>query len=278
MGPAGAIDWRDTPPFHADEGGMTVMGLFTLGRKEDVPRNPAVLPAGQRVYAIGDVHGRLDLLMELLRRIESDNGARGAAQTHVVMLGDLIDRGPESAGVIDLLLRHRPQFARFHFLMGNHEEMLLRQIDAPTEAGMAHFLRYGGRETFESYGTPQMMLDLPMRYPLEVFGSYVVKEHQDFLRAMVDAIRVGDYLFVHAGIRPDVPIEEQVPSDLRWIRNDFLDSEADHGVTVVHGHTIRPEAEMRANRIGIDTGAFASGVLTTLGLEGSERWLMATGA
>ncbi|UAK25838.1 metallophosphoesterase family protein [Sphingomonas nostoxanthinifaciens] len=253
------------------------MRLFGLGRRAP-PQAVAAVPEGMRIYAIGDVHGRFDLMTLLIERIAADDAARQPSETHVVMLGDLIDRGAESAQVIDFFLRDTPPFARFHQLMGNHEEMLLRLIDRPSEEAMAHFLRYGGRETFESYGTPQLMLDLADRYPPSAILAHVPETHRAFLRGMGDAIQVGDYLFVHAGIRPGVPLEDQAPEDVRWIRQPFLDSDEDHGAVVVHGHTISAAPEMRRNRIGIDTGAYASDVLTAVGLEGTERWLLNTAA
>ena len=252
------------------------VALFGRGRREEAQRNAAV-PPGERVYAVGDVHGRFDLLQQLLEEIEADDRARGPAETHVVMLGDLIDRGPDSAAIVDFFLSRLPSFARFHFVMGNHEEMLLTVLDDPASPGLAHFLRFGGRETFESYRVPQRMLDLYEDHASGDFASYVPDEHRTFLAGFADWVRIGDYLFVHAGVRPDVPLDEQVGADLRWIRGSFLASGADHGAMVVHGHTITAEPEMRANRIGIDTGAFASGVLTALGLEGTERWLLQTG-
>lgn len=248
--------------------------MFGLGKK---PALDPQIPPGLRVYAIGDVHGRFDLLRDLLRRIQRDNATRGDAETHVVMLGDLIDRGPESAEIIDFFLAGPPSFAHFHFVMGNHEEMLLKQIYDPSEESMAHFLRFGGRETFESYGVPQRVLDMPDRYSFAGLTDAIPARHRAFLSAMEDMVRFGDYLFVHAGIRPDVPIDEQRASDLRWIRAQFLYSDVDHGVMVVHGHTITDEPELRPNRIGIDTGAFQSGRLTVLGLEAGEKWLIATG-
>lgn len=252
------------------------MALFGRGRRAEPAPEPRV-PHGLRVYAVGDVHGRFDLLQDLLRRIDADDVARGWAETHIVMLGDLIDRGPQSAEIIDFFLATPPPFASTHFLMGNHEEMLLKQIYEPSEEGLSHFLRYGGRETFESYGVPQRVLDMPERYSFEGITDAVPERHRGFLTAMEDMVRFGDYLFVHAGIRPDVAITDQNPSDLRWIRGPFLDSDADHGVIVVHGHSITAEPEFRANRIGIDTGAYMSGRLTALGLEAGARWLIGTG-
>lgn len=252
------------------------MRLFGFGRRAP-PRAAASLPEGMRAYAVGDVHGRLDLLTELLALIEADDRGRAPAETHLVMLGDLIDRGPASAGVIELLRGTPPSFATLHLIMGNHEEMLLRMIDAPAAEEMAQFLRYGGYETLASYGAPEAMLEIPERYPPDALTAFVPEEHRAFLRSLADSVRLGGYLFVHAGIRPEVAIERQAPLDLRWIRREFLDSDADHGVTVVHGHTISAKPEMRANRIGIDTGAYASGVLTALGLEGTAQWLISTG-
>lgn len=257
------------------------MAWFGWGRKAapeppPPPRPPAAIPDGQRVYAVGDVHGRYDLLEDLLARIAADNAARGPAETHVVLLGDLIDRGPQSREIIDLFLTDAPGFAMFHFIMGNHEEMLLKLIDDPDSSQIPHYLRYGGRETFESYGAPQHPLDMPDRFTPDTLPSYVTDAHRAFMRTMHDGMQFGDYFFTHAGIRPGVPLAEQDRQDLRWIRAPFLDSEEDHGVVVVHGHTVRDAVEMRHNRIGIDTGAYRSGVLTALGLEGIERWLLQT--
>jgi serine/threonine protein phosphatase 1 len=253
------------------------MGLFFWRKKAEEPvppepRPPAAIPPGQRVYAIGDVHGRYDLLTDLLGKIASDDEARGPAQTHIVLLGDLIDRGPQSREIIEMFLKAAPD--QFHFIMGNHEEMLLKLIDDPDSPHMPQFLRYGGRETFESYGAPQTVLDMPDRFTPDTLPSYVPDTHRAFLREMHDGVQFGDYFFTHAGIRPGVPLTEQARQDLRWIRKEFLESEADHGVIVVHGHTVLEEVEMLPNRIGIDTGAYATGILTALGLEGTEKWLL----
>ena len=140
------------------------------------PRPPASLPPGQRVYAVGDVHGRFDLLMDLIGRIEADNAARGPTEVHVVMLGDLIDRGPQSREIIDFFLQGAPAFAQWHFIMGNHEEMLLKLIDNPDSSLMPQFLRFGGRETFESYGAPQRVLDTPDLYSPDTLPFYVPEE------------------------------------------------------------------------------------------------------
>ena len=254
------------------------MALFGWRKKVEIkpPRPPAALTPGHRVYAIGDVHGRFDLLQDLIGRIEADNAGRMPTDVHVVQLGDLIDRGPQSREIIDYFLRGAPGFASWHFIMGNHEEMLLKLIDQPDGELMPQFLRFGGRETFESYGAPQRVLDTPDLYAPDTLPFHIPEEHRDFIRRMGDGILVGDYFFTHAGIRPGVPLDEQEQHDLRWIRKGFLDSDADHGMIVVHGHTVLEEVEVRPNRIGIDTGAYASGRLTALGLEGTDRWFIQT--
>jgi serine/threonine protein phosphatase 1 len=240
------------------------------------PPPPAEIPAGQRVYAIGDVHGRFDLLQRLFGKIEADNESRGAADTHVVMLGDLIDRGLQSREIIDFFLKQSPTFGHLHFVMGNHEEMLLKLIDDPDLDAMLHYLRYGGRELFESYGAPRAVLDAPDHFTPDTLTSYVPAAHRDFLSTMHDGMQFGDYFFTHAGIRPGVPLAQQERQDLRWIRAPFLESRAHHGVVVVHGHSVSDAAELLPNRIGIDTGAYMTGVLTAIGLEGRDQWLLQT--
>jgi serine/threonine protein phosphatase 1 len=254
------------------------MALFGWRKKAETkpPRPPASLPRGQRVYAIGDVHGRFDLLQDLIGRIEADNAARVPTEVHVVMLGDLIDRGPQSREIIEFFLSGTPGFAQWHFIMGNHEEMLLKLIDQPDSSLMPQFLRFGGRETFESYGAPQRVLDTPDLYAPDTLQFYIPEDHRTFVRRMGDGILVGDYFFTHAGIRPGVALDDQEQQDLRWIRKEFLESDVDHGMIVVHGHTQLDDAEVRPNRIGIDTGAYRTGKLTALGLEGTERWFVQT--
>lgn len=234
----------------------------------------ARVPDGQRIYAIGDVHGRFDLLIGLLKRIKADTAARRSAETHVVMLGDLVDRGPHSAHVLEYLRAHRDGFATFHFVGGNHEEAMLtslRDDDAPEESG---WLDFGGRETMLSYGADPSIFDAQGADLAAAMRRLVPRIHLDFLDSFEDSIQFGDYLFVHAGIRPGIAIDQQSRKDLRWIRQLFLEDGRDHGVVVVHGHSITEEPDVRHNRIGIDTGAYRSGVLTALALDGGERWLM----
>lgn len=234
--------------------------------------------AGARAYAVGDVHGRLDLLDELLGKIEDDIAARPVDKVALLFLGDLIDRGPDSAGVVERLRALDGFPAKTGFLLGNHEEMFLRVIDG--EPGIAYdWLGFGGDACVESYGVAAA--------PLQAFDEARIAQtlrgavpagHVDFIRGFGDTFGFGDYLFVHAGIRPGVPIEQQEPHDLRWIRRPFLSDTKEHGVMVVHGHTISDGVEERSNRIGIDTGAYQTGVLTAVAVEEDRRWFLATGA
>jgi serine/threonine protein phosphatase 1 len=235
-------------------------------------------PPAKRLYAVGDVHGRLDLVDDLLARIEDDIADRPVETAVVVFLGDLIDRGPDSAGVVERLqgLRHFP--ARMLFLLGNHEEFLLRTLAG--EPGVAHdWLGFGGDACAESYGVSAAALQA-MDEPriAEILGAAIPPAHVEFLKSFEDTIRFGDYLLVHAGIRPGVPIEQQQPSDLRWIRQPFLSDAQDHGCMVIHGHTISDGIDRRANRIGIDTGAYRTGILTAAVIEEDDIRFMATGA
>jgi serine/threonine protein phosphatase 1 len=232
------------------------------------------LPPGYRLYAVGDVHGRDDLLADLLAQIEADAAERGRARLVVVFLGDLIDRGPSSRQVVERLRTYRPAGVRPVFLAGNHEEVLLRILDGEARL-IPDWLRFGGAECLASYGVDAAEIRrMPPTQAIETVRSAIPASHREFVRGFDDTFRAGSYLFVHAGIRPGIPLEQQSRTDLRWIREPFLMDESEHGFTVIHGHTIREQVEERANRIGIDTGAYRSGVLTALGLEGSERWCL----
>jgi len=233
------------------------------------------LPPGLRVYAVGDIHGRLDLLHALLERIRADAATlpRGG-RCRVVFLGDYIDRGNQTRGVLDCLMampRALPEFEPL-FLRGNHETTMLQFLDDLT-AGPG-WLTYGGVNTLMSYGI-RPPVDVPPRARLAAvqrqLRQTLPQAHLAFLRRLAPYVVIGTYLFVHAGIRPGTALPEQRDEDLVWIRNDFLHSAADHGLIVVHGHTIAMEAESLPNRIGVDTGAYATGRLTAAVLEGDER-------
>jgi serine/threonine protein phosphatase 1 len=257
-----------------------MVSLFkrVIGRSEAVRSgSTSAIPHGRRVYAIGDVHGRLDLLDDLLERIAIDDRDRGQADTQILFLGDLLDRGPQSREVVDRAMALVEGGIPVRFLMGNHEEVLLTALEG-REGAMRFFIRIGGDKTLHSYGiTGTEYRDASFEDLVELARQRIPAEHIAFLASFEDQVEIGDYLFVHAGIRPGVPFEEQKPSDLRWIREEFLGHPGDHGRIIVHGHTVTEAVEERHNRIGIDTGAYASGRLTALGLEGSERWYL-TGA
>jgi serine/threonine protein phosphatase 1 len=238
-------------------------------------RGPAG-PRGWRAYAVGDIHGRLDLLDALLTKIDEELRQRPARKVLLVFVGDLIDRGPSSAQVIERLRTYHHTGVKTVFLLGNHEEVLLRILAGEAEL-ITKWRWFGGAQCLESYGVgSDRLAGRDERETLEIVRKAIPKEHQEFLGSFVDTCRFGDYLFVHAGIRPGVEVEQQRQADLRWIREPFLHDDTDHGFVVVHGHTISTEIELRPNRIGIDTGAYRTGVLTALAIEGSRTWRLDT--
>ncbi|URD61695.1 metallophosphoesterase [Sphingomonas sp. KRR8] len=232
--------------------------------------------SGYRAYAVGDIHGRLDLFDGLLAQIAADHIARGeGARPLLVLLGDLIDRGPDSRGVLErVLARPHPGFQTLT-LCGNHEEALLRLLDEAEPGLLDRWLHFGGDACVRSYGEDPVRLSSMAEHDAIVrLRQLIPQSHQDYLRSLADTFRFGDYLFVHAGIRPGIPLERQQPADLRWIREPFLSDPRDHGMMVVHGHTITDEPDERINRIGIDTGGYRQGVLTALMVDGTQRhWL-----
>ena len=204
------------------------------------------------------------------------------SNTMLVFLGDLVDRGPNSAGTVERVRQLAIRRPRIRLLMGNHEEIFLRSI-AGDEKALKLFTRIGGRETMLSYGVDPSAYDRMDYDDLALALKTVVPQsHVDFLTGFEDMIFAGDYAFVHAGVRPDVPLGEQHVRDLRWIRDPFIDFGRSLEKVVVHGHTIASQPEFRRHRIGIDTGAYDTGRLTALGLGGTDRWTIevdsATGA
>lgn len=250
-----------------------IEALRRLFRAEPPPPLPAI-PAGERIYAVGDIHGRRDLFDALIGAIEADDAARGPADTTIVLLGDLVDRGPDSAGVL-AAARALGARRKLRVLCGNHEEMFVRSFeDIEVLRG---FLRFGGRETVLSYPVEARAWNrATLEEAQELMRQAVPAEDIAFIRSFEDWIVCGDYLFVHAGIEPGLAPQQQKTESLRWIREPFLSHRGSHGHMVVHGHTIEDQPDFRRNRIGIDTGAYASGRLTALGLEGTGRWLIGT--
>ena len=231
--------------------------------------SPSV-PRGRVVYAVGDVHGRLDLLRDLHSRICDDAAKRTEAAPVVVHLGDYVDRGPDSAGVIDYLSGEPLSGFEVVNLIGNHEDFLRRFLVDAT-VGEVWFAN-GGVETLESYGVAAEWSDEEGYEPVRLaFQSVFPDHHRKFIETLSLSHVEGGYAFVHAGIRPKVALSRQRTEDLLWIREEFLDSKIRHRKLIVHGHSIENEPQIRPNRIGIDTGAFATGVLTALVLEGESR-------
>lgn len=233
-------------------------------------------PRGHRAYVVGDIHGRLDLVDRLLDKIHADLAQRRSAKTSLIFVGDLVDRGPQSSQVIERLRTYRRPGVKTVFLLGNHEEVLLRILAGDTSL-IDKWQRFGGRECLESYGVdPAKLRALEPAEALCAIRRAIPSGHVEFLRSFHDTCRFGDYLLVHAGIRPGVELHQQRQNDLRWIRQPFLFDDTDHGFVVIHGHTISAEVEERANRIGIDTGAYRTGKLTALVIDGTERRLIDT--
>lgn len=245
--------------------------LRNLFRPQPAKHLPSV-PEGTRYYVIGDIHGRLDLYAALIDAIEKDDAARGPAETCVVLLGDLVDRGPDSAGVI-ARTRKWQKTRKVRVLAGNHEEMFLQAFDKAEV--LRHFLKHGGRETILSYGISKKSFNaLTLDELFAKLPQIVPQKDREYLENFEEMIVAGDYLFVHAGIDPLRAIDAQKRSDMLWIRDRFLDHEGPLEKVVVHGHTIFDRVMDCGNRIGIDTGAFRSGVLTALVLENDERRIL----
>lgn len=245
--------------------------MLSFLKRKSRTRRAARVPDSTRVYAIGDIHGCLDLLDRLHEQIEADWAAEPLGEAHLIYLGDFIDRGPDSFGVLERLCREPLPGFRRTLIGGNHEELLLAFLENPA-VGDAWY-QIGGLETLFSYGIPlktgssnidsnSLAATLSMRLP---------PEHLMLLRSLVSSARIGDYFFCHAGVKPGVPLDAQSDRDLRWIREEFLQSGEDFGAVVVHGHTPVQAPHVLPNRINVDTGAYLSGQLTCLVLEGEQR-------
>lgn len=233
--------------------------------------------AGRRVYAIGDVHGYRPQLATLLGSIRDDiDAAPPAHRPLIIFLGDYVDRGPDSRGVIEAVLAlEQDPAVEVVALRGNHEAALERFLADPAFA--PQWVRNWGLETLASYSVT-CGPDDTSAVLRERFAAVFPETHRALLRRLQNSVTVGDYLFVHAGVRPGVPLDQQDEQDLIWIRFEFLNSDDDFGKVVVHGHTPSAEPELRANRIGIDTGVYIRGVLTAVRLDGeSVRFIGARG-
>lgn len=220
---------------------------------------PATLPPGRRVYAVGDIHGCLDRLASLHERIGDDLAARPVERPLLVHLGDYVDRGPDSAGVVRRLVGGFAGASVVN-LKGNHEQMMLDALDGGAPDAFVHWMQNGGRASLRSWAVPVAAEAAEMR-------DHIPADHLRFLRGLALFHREGGYVFVHAGVRPGWPAERQSPEDLMWIREPFLSWSGDFGAVVVHGHTPMEGPVVKSNRIGIDTGAVLGGPLTCAVLE-----------
>lgn len=236
-----------------------------------------VVPPGECLYAVGDIHGRADLLKDLVAMIAEDAAQHSDEKRTLIFLGDYIDRGPDSCGVIEFLMSGLPTGVEAIFLRGNHEDYALKFLHGNLAVGPS-WLHFGGTAFLASYGVnayrPNLLQDLGALH------SELLEKMPAAHRAFLEATRFfhssGDYYFVHAGVRPDVALEKQEATDQMWIRDDFLSSDADFGKIVVHGHSIVMKPDVQNNRIGIDSGAYATGHLTALKLRGSEQRFFTT--
>jgi len=239
----------------------------------------AATPPNCAIYAIGDIHGRYDLLAALTQRILEDVRQRRAIHRQIVYLGDYVSRGNDSRRVVDMVLAS--PFAGFSqiCLKGNHEDLLLRFLAGDFDAGR-HWFDHDGLDTLAHYGVTirdtDARNDSNMALLREQFAAALPAAHLDFFCSLQVSHHAGGYYFVHAGIRPGVPLPWQSTADCMWMRGPFLTSDADHGAVIVHGHSITERPVLRRNRIGIDTGAYRTGTLTCLVLEGTTRSVLQT--
>ncbi|WP_296746161.1 metallophosphoesterase [Mesorhizobium sp.] len=232
-------------------------------------------PDSMRLYAIGDVHGRHDLLAAMHRRIESQLEYAPASDWRIIHLGDYVDRGPDSRSVLDFLIEARKRDPRNIMLAGNHDIGMLDFLANAEPDGL--FMNYGGVQTAQSYGV-DLVRDAQWFGKAEAIGrghmtlvKAVPPGHIDFLRSLPFSVSFGDFFFCHAGIRPGVPLDRQNQHDLIWIRDAFHDHTGLYPKVIVHGHTPVPEAEVKANRVNVDTLAWQSGMLSALAINGGDK-------
>lgn len=256
---------------------MPLMRLFARPKRQT--EKTAAVPPGALIYAVGDIHGRVDLLQQITETIFEDLARHDASrQAELIFVGDYVDRGPDSAAVIDHLIALKNDARiKVHTLKGNHEEAVLSFLDDAATGPI--WAEFGGVETLASYNVavPEVRSDIEgWETARRAFIEAIPQAHVDFLRAL-DLYRVvGDYVFVHAGLKPGVPLVNQSEQDLLWIRGEFLEATRPFEKVVVYGHTPRREALLEPGRIGIDTGAYITGVLTALKLEGESQALLQT--
>lgn len=246
--------------------------LFKSKARPAAPLAPT-MPEGTVVWTIGDVHGRLDLLEPLVEAIRADASTLSASRKTVIFLGDYVDRGPQSRDVLLFLAGLSADLEiEWRFLRGNHEETMLDFLRDPTVG--QQWCEYGGDATLASYGlrVPDLRhRSEPWEHLSADLNHKLTKAEREFLESLEVSISLGDYFFVHAGARPGVPLDQQATEDMLWIRRTFLDSEVEFDRVIVHGHTPTKIVHADRRRLGIDTKAYASGVLTAVRLMGADR-------
>lgn len=267
-------------------GGRFVLRVFTGGRAAAISTKPVVfegppatVPDGRRVYAIGDIHGRADLLVRLLEELRRD-AAQGEFEGRpiLIFLGDYIDRGFQSRDVIDILLSEQLSPFETYFLKGNHEAAMLQFLADPSIG--PRWAEFGGAETLVSYGVRPPRTRTAMEewaIASDALNKAMPREHVNFLTNLDLSVRIGDYVFVHAGVRPGVPLDQQTEHDLLWIRDEFLSDSRALGAVIVHGHTPTTSPHKDSRRIGVDTGAYLSGRLTAARFEHDSVAFISTG-
>ncbi|MXO60040.1 serine/threonine protein phosphatase [Altererythrobacter salegens] len=232
---------------------------------------------GERVYAVGDIHGRLDLFRKLLAQLEEDSQSRKKGTIRIILLGDLVDRGPQSREMLELAKRMELQNrGRLVVLCGNHEDLLLASANGNADAQQI-WLANGGDATLASYGLDiSQFVQLSPKERGDALKNVVGIDTLDWLKRLPLSYRNGDYFYCHAGVRPGVSLCKQRREDLLWIRQEFLQNTNFHGAMIVHGHSETSEPEIMVNRINIDTRAYSSNELTALGMQGPYRWFVST--
>lgn len=255
-------------------GASSLDTLHKMAQRQPKQLYPASrVPEGVRIYAIGDIHGQIDLLELLLARIESHLAQNPIPGPLTVFLGDYIDRGPASRTVVDRLVEYG-RLDRSIFLKGNHEAFLIDFLTEPLT--LDEWKKYGGIETLVSYGLRPDREKI-LKHQADIAGDFdkiLLPKHRDFFLGLKTSFVCGDYFFAHAGVRPGIALDAQQEADLLWIRDDFLKYERSYGKIIVHGHTPVSAPEIHSNRINIDTGAYATGVLTCLMLEADQLTFM----
>lgn len=253
-------------------GGGMLANLFGKTRQ-----NESEAPDGMRIYAVGDIHGRADLLNDLLNLVADDMNDADELVVRLVFLGDYVDRGFHSKEVIERLVELKNQTSGLHFLKGNHEQAMAQFLN---DASVGHvWLEYGGLETLHSYGVHCVRSSSDtgaFEQAREELNEKLPESHRQFLSELEISVEYGDYFFVHAGVRPGVALADQDEEDLLWIRDDFIRSNAKHEKVIVYGHTPSESPVDKAARIGVDTGAYMTGRLTAVALQDRDRYFIST--